>query len=352
MAQAAWSQVDITPVLGTPIGGMGIPPTHGKCVLDRLVASVILLQDDQSRRAAIVSIDCIGITPVWGLPLRTSIAVLLGCPLSSVLLNASHTHSGGETIWDYYATSEPTPHVVAEYLARLQGKVIGAVQAALAQLAPAKIAWHRGETHIAVNRRLQTSEGIQHRPNSEGFVDRTLDVLHLTTARGQALLLTAACHTVSVYGMQPDAISADFVAPARESLARSLGANAHIQFAQGFAGDCRPAILGDPQTGFFRPAKPGETQAIGHQLAEETRRALAIAPSPIQLALGSAECFMPIYPGELLPMKTLQGYATGKPTSYTHLAGWWLAQLASGVRTDQPIGWSLGALKLSSNFRG
>jgi neutral ceramidase len=348
MTHAAWSSVDITPALGSPIGGMGIPSVISTRTLDRLQAGVILLQDDHQRRAAIISIDCVGITPMWGLPLRTSIAALLGCPVSSVLLNASHTHSGGETIWDYYASSEPMPHSVIEYLARLSGKVLGAVQSALSRLAPAQINWHRGQTHIAINRRLKTPDGVMHhRPNPDGFVDRTLDLLHLTTPHGQALLLTAACHTVSVYGAHPDAFSGDFVTPARQSLAQSLGNNAHIQFAQGFAGDCRPHILADLSTLHFRPAKSGETQAIGLQLADEARAALAEKSSPVRLALSSDECFMPIHPGQPIPRQTMQNFVTGKPTSYAHLCAWWLAQLDAGVSTSQPIGWSLGALKLT-----
>ncbi len=348
MTRAAWSQVDITPPLGTPLGGMGVPPTLAQRIRDRLQAHVLLLQDHAGNRIAIISIDTVGITPQWGIPLRTCIAAVLGCPLSSVLLNASHTHSGAETTWDYYATSEPMPALVHDYLARISGKIITAVQTALARLAPAQLNWHRGQTNIAVNRRMKTPEGlIRHRPNPAGFVDRDLDVLHIATSAGQAVLYCAACHTVSVYGAEPDAISSDFIASTRAQLARRLPPGTHAQFVQGFAGDCRPRALGDSQTATFRPAKPGEVESIGAELAADILRTLGTSPSPVPLSLGSAECFMPVYPGQPIPRATLQDMSTGRSPSLAHLADWWLARIDAGIPANEPIGWSLGALKLS-----
>jgi neutral ceramidase len=348
MAHAGWAQVDITPVLGSPVGGMGVPAVIANRVRDRLLAGVILLKDDQGNMAAIVSLDVVGITPQWGIPLRMGIAAMLGCPISSVLLNASHTHSGGETIWDYYATSEPMPWMVQDYLSRLSGKVLTAVQSAASRMAPATVTWHKGETLIAINRRLKQPDGtVGHRPNPAGFVDRELDVLSIVTPVGQAVLYCAACHTVSVYGAQPDALSSDFIAATRAELGRQLPAGTHTQFAQGFAGDCRPQALSDFDNAVFRPARPGDTEAIGHELATDVLNALRTPAPGIRISLGSAECFMPVMPGEPISRESLVQKAVGNSPTWAHLAKWWLLQLDAGTRVDEPIGWSLGALKLS-----
>src|SRR5688572_21292917 len=58
---AGWAEIDITPPLGIALGGRGGNYVLAKQVVDPLLAQVLLLQDDNGARFALLSVDLVGL---------------------------------------------------------------------------------------------------------------------------------------------------------------------------------------------------------------------------------------------------------------------------------------------------
>src|SRR3954470_1193740 len=88
--RAGVGRADITPPVGTPLGGYGdrkgAPSTGGH---DPIMAKALVL-DDGATRLAVVTTDLVGISP----EMTGRVAELAGFPRERLLLCASHTHSG------------------------------------------------------------------------------------------------------------------------------------------------------------------------------------------------------------------------------------------------------------------
>jgi len=129
----------------------------------------------------------------------------------SLLINASHTHSGPvlrQTRYSIYGDSlyGLTPEQVEQcriYSERLQGQIADLVGAALENLAPARLAYTHARAGFAMNRRLNPGQGYRISANPDGPVDHDVPVLRVSGPDGalRALVFGYACHctTLSFY---------------------------------------------------------------------------------------------------------------------------------------------------------
>jgi neutral ceramidase len=205
-----------------------------------------LVVDDGRTRAALVSVDVIGIESELWREVAGRVEGETGIPADRLLLFASHTHS-----------------VPAGLGAGFVDAIVAAVRQAVAALRPATLAAGTGTCHVNVNRNLFDPVTHQWREgrNDEGPSDKTVSVLHLADHDGVtiAVLFHYAVHAV-VTGLL-DLISADIPGTASAHVEQSLGHGAVALWASGCAGDQNPVFYS--QTLDLRALRVAEHAARG-----------------------------------------------------------------------------------------
>jgi hypothetical protein len=227
--KAGFAERDISPAVGMEQpGGYGKAnhrSFHDPC---KVRAAVF---DDGSRRIAIVGIDALFIRRQTVQSVRGAIQKQCGIPPQSVLISASHTHSGGPI--GYYLPGEfddASPLVRSlvhdgtacanpEYLAKVEHAIVEAVGAADARRTAARGGLGYGlEDKVAFNRRFRMKDGFamthpgQGNPaiiEPAGPTDPQVGVLGVWNPEGQFLgcVVNFACHATT----RPGGISADYI---------------------------------------------------------------------------------------------------------------------------------------------
>ena len=217
---------DITPPVGIDLTGYGGRPSGCTDIHDPIHARALVLSDGGST-VALVSLDVLGIDFDVRDQLRDR-AMSLGTPSSALVLNASHTHAGPAT-QRLRGLGEPDP----EYVRRFVDATAAAIEAALASMAPARLAVTRGPARIGHNRRDRVGVVVPH-----------VDVLSVTHTDGSPLAtwFAHACHPTTLGGGNLS-VSAEYPGVAADSVERRHGGVA--LFAQGCCGDINPTERGD-----------------------------------------------------------------------------------------------------------
>ncbi|MCU0914065.1 MAG: neutral/alkaline non-lysosomal ceramidase N-terminal domain-containing protein [Planctomycetes bacterium] len=258
-------------------------PSEGK--VHDLNAKALALEDARGTRLVIVTADLIGFPRDFRDRLAKTVGARYQLRPESLLLNASHTHSGPELrAWRASQTWDLPPEQIElsqQYFETLHGKVVELVGRALADLAPARLSYLHARAGFAMNRRLQGAKGYSISPNSDGPVDHDVPVLQVTSPDGKkmrALVFGYACHntTLSDYEFCGD----------------------YAGFAQLYVQEAHPGV-----TAFFvigcgadqnpTPRRTMEwAQQHGRALSNAVEAALVSPPRPVRgplkLALGEA----------------------------------------------------------------
>lgn len=239
--KAAAASIVITPTKNLMMAGYAgrNRPAEGK--YQELFAKALALQDEQGQKFVIVTMDLIGVTQ----PIHHHIAERaqkeLGLPVQSLLLNASHTHSGPSTRTlpvegnDLDNQRRRDSYV---YTQELQEKIFRVIGEALGKLEPARLTWNRARSGFAMNRRLPTPKGYQNSPNPDGPVDHEVPVLRVEAANGElrAMLFGYACHNTCLGTYN---YCGDYAGYAQEYL-QAHRTNFTAMFLMGCAGDQNP----------------------------------------------------------------------------------------------------------------
>jgi neutral ceramidase len=253
--KAGFAERDISPAIGMEQpGGYGKAyhrSFHDPC---KVRAAVF---DDGATRVAVVGIDALFIRHATVAAVRSAIESRSGIPAGSILISASHTHSGGPT--GYYLpgeldAAEPLVRklvsdntVVANpvYLEKVQAAIVDAVLAADAARVEAKGSVGLGhEDSVAFNRRFRMKNGLtfthpgQGNPEivaPAGPTDPQVGVLGVWDAQGNFLgcVVNFACHGTT----GPGGISADYVYYIERTIRGVMGEKAVVVFLPGCAGD-------------------------------------------------------------------------------------------------------------------
>ena len=197
---AGWAQCDITPELGLPLGGRGPRFTNASRVLEPLAAQALVFEDAKGARSLWLSLDIIGLTPEDGGRLRWLLSAATGVPLEAVIISFSHTHSGPMVNFGTAATLKEKPASIATYQAWLFDRAVELAREAAEALRPVVVRRYLGSSNIGINRRLQTENGMEMRPNPDGTYHRELWVLEFAADDGRAVVFSHGCHPVIVYG--------------------------------------------------------------------------------------------------------------------------------------------------------
>lgn len=209
--QAGIARATITPAEPMWMAGYAArtKPSEGK--VHDLHAKALALQDADGARLIIVTVDLIGIDRGIRKWVEKEVKRRFRLGPESLLINASHTHSGPvlrQTRYSIYGDSlyGLTPEQVEQcriYSERLQGQIADLVGAALENLAPARLAYTHARAGFAMNRRLNPGQGYRISANPDGPVDHDVPVLRVGGPDGalRALVFGYACHctTLSFY---------------------------------------------------------------------------------------------------------------------------------------------------------
>lgn len=245
-------------------------PAEGK--VQDLYVKALALQDQAGQRFVFVTIDLIGVLPDLRSRIEVKVAKEFGLPPESILLNASHTHSGPE-----YRPQKGREAEAAEYTDFLELQLMKAVGGALADLKPAQVAWSRARCGFAMNRRLPSPSGYQNKPNPDGPVDHEVPTLRVMTPEGseRAVLFGYACHNTCLGDYD---YCGDYAGFAQEYLQENRK-NFVALFMNGCSGDQNPY----PRRGGVVPGVSALDLAKmhGRSLANAVEVAMQVSGQPV-----------------------------------------------------------------------
>jgi hypothetical protein len=176
-----------------------------------LYAKALALEDERGGRMVFVTLDLIGVPRTLRKSLEARAEKAWQLPPGSLLLNASHTHSGPEFRFGRAPADDGDfkPSTLGDNYGRdLENKLFELIGKALASRAPARLAYSFARAGFAMNRRLPTKDGYKNSPYPEGPVDQSVPVLRVEGADGKlrAVLFGYACHntTLALYQFSGD----------------------------------------------------------------------------------------------------------------------------------------------------
>jgi neutral ceramidase len=291
--QAGAARVNITPELPIWLSGYASRNKPATKKNDDLWAKALVLEDAHGNRAAIVTMDLIGIDRELSQAVCKKLEDKYKLPRAAIALCSSHTHSGpvirGNLV-PMFALDEDQTRRVKEYKAELVDHLVDVVGEAVASLKPAKLEQGIGEASFAVNRR-NNPEGQVPKLRAEnklkGPIDHELPVLAVKDADGalRAIVAGYACHATV---LSDYFISADWPGAAQTEIQRRHPEVTAMFFA-GCGGDQNPL----PRRSLALATKYGEELADGVNTTLKSPLK-AIAPS---LATAYEEIELPF--GEL-----------------------------------------------------
>jgi hypothetical protein len=277
------AKVNITPPVGTHLGGYGNRQHPSDDIHDELYASAHVFADDDTT-VAIVGADLVDISLQRTHAVREKITALTGIPGSHVMLGMTHAHSGPNTK-DWGAglpgASVPYPGGIPEeeltyslpildhdYLEELENKLAGVVAMAMQRFQNVVGGIGTGSYGLAINRRGERDGHVVNSPRPEGLVDHSLPVLRFDNEHGEAvgIIYNYACHPTSMSDNY--AISADYIGPSRSLVEDVYGDDCVVGFLLGCHGDIRPNYT-DATGRSFRSATFPELEREGRIMGAE-----------------------------------------------------------------------------------
>lgn len=285
MFRAGSAQARITPPLGTLLAGHAGAERYASDVRDHLVASAVVLEA-KCEYVAIVSCDVLGIDSKSTSHIREAVAKETPIPRTNVLVAATHTHTGPQTIRLF---REPED----DYVAWFEQQVVTVVRLAADRMTPASVRTAMSEDqHLCHNRRLIVGGELRLPTQSfdpddvtevEGPNDPTLGLL---TVRSEgeidAVVVNYATHAELVTGSQ---ISADFPGWIRRTVQSVYGPETAVLFLPGAIGNLSPTDYRSPEREtrqhYTDPEGPRKAREAGRRLGGSIIRTIASGATPV-----------------------------------------------------------------------
>jgi hypothetical protein len=270
--RAGVASVDITPDSSLWMAGFALRKQPSQGVALPLHAKALALQSGAGPASVLVTVDLLGLTARITDRVAAEVQRRHDVPRANLMFNASHTHCGpvvDEQLSVAYDLSPDQWSAIRAYTAALEQRLIAVVGDALSRLAPARVAYARGEAGFAANRRVKFTP--------EGPVDRSVPVLRVE-GRGSeplAIVFGYACHNTT---LQDGFVQfhGDYAGVAQAELQRRHPGTTAL-FMIGCGADANPKPRGTLEL----------VQAHGVALADAVDRALPAA-TPVAPALHTA----------------------------------------------------------------
>lgn len=211
---------DITPPVGVTL--MGYDPRPSQSVGHALRAEALACEGTNSGWI-LISADVCGFASLLTKQVRTDIANRTGLRLESVMLAATHTHSGPhvtDALWCERSEQE------SAYFRTLHGKLVDVAERAWrARFTGALVYGQTAAPTLGSNRRVQLGDGIWSNEWSDpdgrhtGYFDPAVDLVGVRRENGSLdmLIVNFGCHPVC-FGSRTSAISGDYVSYLKDAL--------------------------------------------------------------------------------------------------------------------------------------
>ncbi len=247
-ADARWragaAKVNISPQLPIWLSGYGGRNKPAATKHDELWAKALVIEDATGHRAALVTLDLVGVPRDLSLSVCKQVEQRYKLPRAAIALCASHTHSGPVVrgnLMAMYSLDEDQSRRIKEYKSALIDKLVSVVGEAIGSMQPAKLSWGIGEAGFAVNRRTNKEGQIKKLIEDHklvGPIDHELPVLAVFSDDGKlrAIVGGYACHATV---LDTYVISGDWPGAAQNELERRHPGTIAM-FVAGCGGDQNP----------------------------------------------------------------------------------------------------------------
>jgi len=272
--QAGVAKVDITPAEPVPLAGYGGKTRMSTRVEHPIWIKALALRDESGATSVLVTSDLVGLSDKMIARIASAAAEKHKLPRERLILNTSHNHSCPVTedvLWLYYEFTPEEAAVKDRYTARLYAQYEEVIGAAIANLAPAELAYELGLAGVAVNRRR--ARGTESRALG-GQVDQDVPVLTIKSGdQLRGVVFGYSCHTTALGGLS---INGDYAGFAQLELEKTYPGSVAL-FVQNCGGDANPLprIRGRDAEATALAAKYGEI------LAEAVRQVIALPMKPL-----------------------------------------------------------------------
>ena len=197
--QAGVARADITPEAPIRLAGYASRSKPSESIDQHLFVKALALRDSAGAVTLLVTADTIGTPRAFNDELARRIEHALQVPRERFLFACSHSHSTPVVdgcLIDMYGLQGKEADDVRAYTQRFFEKAFEVAAAAIADLAPAKLALGRSEAFFAGNRRQFGPKGVGFGINPNGLVDSEVPVLRIERADGslKAVVFGYACH--------------------------------------------------------------------------------------------------------------------------------------------------------------
>jgi neutral ceramidase len=291
-SRAAFVEADITPEIG-----MEQPGGYGKVFLKKLHDPCkvrVAVFDDGSRKVALIGTDTLTVPDSIVRRAREQITEKCGIAPDSVLIGASHSHSGGPVAlvqpgeYDHASplvrklAYEHSSCADARYLELFNRQIVSAVVEATRSLQPVKCSFGVGrEGSVAFNRRFRMKNGLTYTHPGKGNpdilevagpIDPDVGVIGAWNESGQLIgcIVHYACHATT----SPDGISANWIYYLEKTIRGALGAQIPVVFLQGACGDVTQV---DNLSPYANPSGGEWARLVGGSVGAEAVRVLLSA---------------------------------------------------------------------------
>jgi hypothetical protein len=311
--EAGVARGDITPQAGAVLQGhWGAPPSHS--VLRPLeVRAIVFASGD--RRAALATVDAIGVTRETTRRIRALVEEACGIPADEVMVVCSHTHCAPPTL--PCMGLRPS----AAWVERIEQETAACIARAAARRFAVKLGVGGGEAGFNQSRR--PAANLDREP-----ADQRVRVLRIDRLDGSMLaaIFHYACHATALTGLR-GLISPDYPGIARDHVEGALRTTA--MFLPGCGGDLRPAL---DTIDVDEADAVARLETCGRVLGQEVCRvADRIDTSPAR-ALHGARADVEFPFGDVLPVDRLRELAA-EQGDMAWLTGPWARQVLRFVET-------------------
>lgn len=287
--QAGAAKADITPTESVPLAGYGGKTRMSQRVEHAIWLKALALKDDSGTTSVLVTADLVGLSEKMIAVIAKAALEQHHIPRERLILNTSHNHScpvTADVLWLYYEFTPEEAAVKDRYTAMVYAKYEEVIGKAIANLAPAELAFEQGLAGVAVNRRR--SRGPDSRKLG-GQVDQDVPVITVKAGNDlKAIVFGYSCHTTALGGLS---INGDYAGFAQLELEKSFPGSVAM-FVQNCGGDANPLprIRG-------KDVEATELASMyGKVLAEAVRQVIAgtMKPlsGPLQAAMGETELLL------------------------------------------------------------
>ncbi|MBX3012647.1 MAG: neutral/alkaline non-lysosomal ceramidase N-terminal domain-containing protein [Caldilineaceae bacterium] len=239
MLRAAFARTDITPALGTPLGGYPVEDRVAEAIRDPLYANALVLARD-GLTVALLSLDWLIIEQTEVETIRQAVAAQTTIQPEHVTVFTIQSHSAARTL-----SAAGWGDKVEPYIQATLPKIIEAVVTAASQLQPVTVGIGTTHSEVGVNRRqIRADHTVALGVNPWGPYDPIMTVLRVEGQQGPvATLIHYGAHPTVLNG-KSRVVSRDWPGIMVDRLEELTGAPA--LFINGAVGDVAPRtnILG------------------------------------------------------------------------------------------------------------